>query len=152
MIRNKSEYELARKQLKDEQERVHAHWKLLEKEGLTAGAIERVIAPMKSFQLLLREDIDNYTRACSGDFRELNNFENLGQLLIGLRIHLGLSQRELARRLEIDESQVSRDERNEYRNATIDRVQKILQVLGVSLVTRVDLLAKKPCPKEGHDS
>jgi transcriptional regulator with XRE-family HTH domain len=35
---------------------------------------------------------------------------NIGQLLISLRIAQGISQRELARRLNVHESQVSRDE------------------------------------------
>ena len=44
---------------------------------------------------------------------------------------------ELASRLDVNESQVSRDERNEYRGITLDRAQKILDVMGVTLTTTV---------------
>jgi Helix-turn-helix len=45
--------------------------------------------------------------------------------------------RELAQRLGVDESQVSRDERNEYYGITVERAQRILDALGAQVVTRV---------------
>jgi ribosome-binding protein aMBF1 (putative translation factor) len=48
-----------------------------------------------------------------------------------------MSQRELAAKLEVHESQVSRDERNEYHGITVERVIKILDALGVKLQTSV---------------
>jgi transcriptional regulator with XRE-family HTH domain len=50
-----------------------------------------------------------------------------------------MTQRELARRLEVDETAVSRDERNEYHGITVDRARKVLEALGVRLVTRVEV-------------
>ena len=44
----------------------------------------------------------------------LSRLTAIGRLLTALRIAGGLAQRELAQRLGVDESQVSRDERNEY--------------------------------------
>lgn len=61
----------------------------------------------------------------------------MGQLLISLRIAQGVSQRELAKRLKVHESQVSRDERNEYFGITLDRAVRILDALNVRLHTRV---------------
>lgn len=52
---------------------------------------------------------------------------------MALRIALGLTQRELAERLSVHESQVSRDERNEYNNISIDRASRILDALGVRM-------------------
>ena len=48
-----------------------------------------------------------------------------------------MSQRELAAQLSVHESQVSRDERNEYHGITVDRAIKILETLGVKLQTTV---------------
>jgi ribosome-binding protein aMBF1 (putative translation factor) len=48
-----------------------------------------------------------------------------------------MSQRELAAKLEVHESQVSRDERNEYHGITVERAIKILDTLGVKLQTSV---------------
>lgn len=53
--------------------------------------------------------------------------------LVALRIALGLTQRQLAERLSVNESQISRDERNEYQGVTVDRASRILDALGVTL-------------------
>ena len=50
-------------------------------------------------------------------------------MLISIRIAQGMSQRELARRLNVHESQVSRDERNEYLGITLERAVKVLDAL-----------------------
>jgi transcriptional regulator with XRE-family HTH domain len=67
----------------------------------------------------------------------LENLQGLGQLLVGLRIARGISQRELARRLDIAESQVSRDERNEYHGISVERASRVLQALGARLVSQI---------------
>jgi DNA-binding Xre family transcriptional regulator len=72
--------------------------------------------------------------ACRGP----SDLRSVGHLLITSRIAQGISQRELARRLGVHESQVSRDERNEYFGITLERaaeLAKILDVLNVRLHT-----------------
>jgi transcriptional regulator with XRE-family HTH domain len=44
-----------------------------------------------------------------------------------------LLQRELAERLGVHESQISRDERNEYHAVTVDRTGRVLDAFGVNL-------------------
>ena len=51
----------------------------------------------------------------------------------------GISQRDLARRLDVHESQVSRDERNGYFEITLQRAIGILDALNVRLQTKVEL-------------
>lgn len=53
------------------------------------------------------------------------------------RLAAGLTQRELAAKLQVDESQVSRDERNEYHGVSVDRAVRILDALGVQLVSEI---------------
>jgi ribosome-binding protein aMBF1 (putative translation factor) len=50
-----------------------------------------------------------------------------------------MSQRELAKRLNVHESQVSRHERNEYFGITLERAVKILDALDVRLHTKVEI-------------
>ncbi len=88
---------------------------------------------MRSFHLQLEEEVKSYERLRRGDLGELQNLHGLGRTLVALRIALGLTQRELAERLEVHESQVSRDERNEYHGITVDRASRILDALGVEL-------------------
>ena len=74
-----------------------------------------------------------------GEFDVLRNLDRLGELLIAVRIYLGLTQAELAERLGVDPSVVCRDERNEYHGVTLERAVKILNVMGVELRTSVEV-------------
>ena len=74
--------------------------------------IKRVIDPMESFHLQLKEEVESYERLKRGEFDELENLRGLGHLLIALRIAQGISQRELARRLDVHESQVGTHNQN----------------------------------------
>ena len=138
MIRNDSEYNEAVARLKEEKKRLESVRTQLREEGLDASEIERVVDPLESFHLQLAEEVSSYERLKRGEFNEIRNFEGLGQLLIALRIAQGLSQRALAERLGVHESQVSRDERNEYFNITLARASRIVEALGVELRTVVD--------------
>lgn len=94
---------------------------------------------MLSFHLQLAEEVESYERLCRGQIAEIQNLHGLGRLLIGLRIARGMSQRELAEKLDVHESQVSRDERNEYHGLTVQRAARILDVLGARLTSHVEL-------------
>jgi len=93
--------------------RLADHRVRLSEAGLSDEEIKRVIDPMESFQLQLKEEVEGYERLKRGEFEELENFRGFGHLLISLCIAQALSQRELAQRLNVHESQVSRDERND---------------------------------------
>jgi ribosome-binding protein aMBF1 (putative translation factor) len=137
MIRNETEYQEASARLAEEWNRLAEHRTRLKEAGLSDEEIKRVIDPMESFHLQLKEEVESYERLKRGEFEELENLRGLGQLLISLRIAQGVSQRELAKRLGVHESQVSRDERNEYFGMTLERAIKILDALGVRLHTTV---------------
>jgi ribosome-binding protein aMBF1 (putative translation factor) len=143
MIRSESEYQEAVKRLSEEQKRLVEHRARLKETGLTDEEIKRVIDPMESFYLQFKEEVESYERLKRGEFEELDNLRGLGHLLIALRIAQGVSQRELAKRLEVHESQVSRDERNEYFGVTLERAGRILEALNVRLRTRVEVEPSK---------
>jgi ribosome-binding protein aMBF1 (putative translation factor) len=138
MIRNETEYQEASARLAEERNRLAEHRARLKEAGLKDEEIKRVIDPMESFHLQLQEEVESYERLKRGEFDELDNLRGLGHLLISLRIAQGISQRELAKRLNVHESQVSRDERNEYFGITLERAVKILDVLNVRLHTKVE--------------
>jgi len=139
MIRNEAEYQEASARLADERQRLADHRMRLKEAGLNDEEIKRAIDPMESFHLQLKEEVESYERLKRGEFEELENFRGFGHLLISLRIAQGVSQRELAKRLDVHESQVSRDERNEYFGITLERAVKILDALNVRLHTKVEL-------------
>lgn len=133
MIRNEAEYQEAVKRLQEEKKRLAEHASRLKDAGLGPAEVKRALDPFRSFHLQLEEEVESYERLKRGDFDELMNLHGLGRLLVALRIALGLTQRELADRLGVHESQVSRDERNEYHGITVDRASRTLDALGVQL-------------------
>lgn len=137
MIRNEQEYREAVERLTAEKKRLGEHRDRLSESGLNDDELKHVMDPMLSFHEQLKEEVGHYERLKRGDFQKLENLEGIGQLLVSLRIAQGISQRELANRLEVHESQVSRDERNEYHGVTLDRAIRILKALGVRLETKV---------------
>lgn len=133
MIRNEREYQEAVRRLQQERERLHEHKARLEEAGLSSDEVKRAVDPLRSFHHQLAEEVESYERLKRGDIAEMTNLHGLGHALVALRIALGLTQRELAARLGVHESQVSRDERNEYHNVTVERASRILDALGVRM-------------------
>ncbi len=139
MIRNETEYQEAISRLDAEKARLDEQRKALDAEGLDDRQVKNLMDPMLSFHLQLEEEVQSYERLKRGEFSELKNLSGLGELLVSLRISRGMSQKKLAELLEVHESQVSRDERNEYHGVSIERASRVLEALGVQLKTTVEL-------------
>jgi DNA-binding Xre family transcriptional regulator len=142
MIRSETEYREAVKRIREEEERLAAQRAKLEEMKLGRAEIKRAMDPLFSFHEQLKEEIDSYERLKRGQFEEIRNFSGVGRLLIAVRIAQGVSQRELAERLGVHETQVSRDERNEYHGITVERANRILEALGVEVRSVVESLPK----------
>jgi ribosome-binding protein aMBF1 (putative translation factor) len=143
MIRNDKEYKEAVERVRQEKRRLAAQKAELKGMGLGPDQVKRALDPMSSFRQQLQEEVQAYERLKRGRFDDLLNLRGLGQLLVSLRIARGLSQRELAERLGVHETQVSRDERNEYHNITLERAARVLEALGVEVHSRVELAETK---------
>jgi DNA-directed RNA polymerase specialized sigma subunit len=105
--------------------------------GLSERDIDGAMEPAVSFHQQLQEEVEWYERVKNGDFQPIEYIDEIGHLLIGLRIFMGLNQKELAERLDVSEAQVSRDEKNEYHGITIERAQKIFEALNAGVEIRV---------------
>jgi ribosome-binding protein aMBF1 (putative translation factor) len=144
MIRSDAEYKEAVERLRDEAGPLKDQHDKLRELGLSRDEIKRAIDPLRSFHEQLQEEVTSYERLKRGEFDEIRNFQGMGRLLIALRIAQGLSQRELAERLGDHESQVSRDERNEYHGTTLERAGRVLDALDVELESSVKTLGRFP--------
>lgn len=138
MIRNETEYQEAKRRLQQDQDMAARQRDALAATGLGPEEIERAMQPLLSFRAQLEEEIAWYEAVCRGNLPTIRQLTDVGRLLIALRIFKRLSQRDLAERLGVSESVVSRDERNEYHGITVERVQKILNALEASIVVSVD--------------
>ncbi len=141
MIRNETEYQEAVRRLTEEKRRLAAHQKRLAEAGLSAAELKRALDPLRSFQAQLAEEIESYERLKRGDVDTLLNLHGLGRSLVALRIARGITQRELAEKLGVHESQVSRDERNDYHGVTVERATRVLEALKVQMKSSFELTA-----------
>ena len=139
MIRNETEYREAVTRLQEENAHIAQQQAELERLGLSGDELKRVVDPLWSFHLQLKEEVESYERLKRREIAEVTNLRSLGHLLICLRIAKGMNQNELAERLGIDPSQVSRDERNEYHGITIERAAKVLEALGTRIHLKCEL-------------
>ena len=131
MIRTDAEHRRALEQLEQDAATIKAQHEHLESIGITGEQLERAMQPMISFREQLKEEVETYEHMKRGELGTLSSLTGIGRWLIGARIARGLSQKELADRLSVSESQVSRDERNEYYGITVDRAQRIMEALGI---------------------
>lgn len=148
MIRTETEYRRALQRLSQEEETLRAQRDHLKQLGLSPEEIERTMQPLISFRAQLEEEVEAYTRMKRGDLGPLESLTSIGRWLIGARIARGLSQAALAERLGVHESQVSRDERNDYRGVTAERAQHILEALGVRFTAEAESLLESDTSTE----
>ena len=133
MIRNENEYKDAVRRLIAEEKRIASYAEELKTVGLDAEQVKRAVDPLRSFHLQLAEEVQCYERLKRREIQENFSLRSMGHALICLRIALGISQRELADKLGVNESQVSRDERNEYHGITLERAAKIMEAMNVQV-------------------
>ena len=150
MIRSETEYQEAVVRVKDESARMKEQHKRLKDLDLSKEEIKRVMDPVRSYHEQLNEEVESYEKLKRGEFEEVRNFDGIGRLLVALRISQGITQRELAERLGVHESQVSRDERNEYHGITVERAGRILEAVGAD--TRTAVLSLLPSTSVGTSS
>lgn len=143
MIHSEKEYKEAVNRIAQEKQRLAKQKVELKGMGLEAAQVKRALDPIVSFHRQLEEEVQTYERLKRGQFEDISNLRGLGQLLVSLRIARGLTQRQLAQKLGVHESQVSRDERNEYHGITLERASRIMEALGADVRSRVELSQKE---------
>lgn len=137
MIKTESAYKKALEKLREEKEFILIQKRTLEEMGLTDEQVEKALQPSITFHEHLKEKVIYYERVRRGEFEPIINLHNLGKTLIAYRIYLGLSQQELADRLGVSPSQISRDERNEYFGATVERIQEVMEAMQLTSKTEI---------------
>jgi DNA-binding XRE family transcriptional regulator len=82
-----------------------------------------------------RDEIKHYEDLRDGRInkRELGSLRDLPTALIEARIAAGLTQKALGERLEVKEQQVQRWEANLYSGVGVDRLQEVVDALGMAI-------------------
>lgn len=139
MIKNESAYQKAVEKLKDDKKYIASEKKRFEEMQLNGEQIEMTVQPLLSFHAQLRAEVEYYEKVKCGSFNPIYRFTDIGKTLIAFRIYLGISQAELAKRLNINESQVSRDERHEYYGATAEKIESIMRAMKMKMTINIDV-------------
>ncbi len=147
MIRTDREYQEALARLDKDRDVIRQQRERLETTDLSGADVQRALEPTMAFHEQLVEEVETYDRMRRGDIDSVWSLDEVGRILIGLRIAAGLSQRELAGRLKVSESQVSRDERNDYHGISLERAERIVQAIGGTVEVKAQPPERAPQPE-----
>lgn len=133
MIRSDAELAEFREELRTHELRLVEYRGELARRELAEADIERALVPVHAHIQKLQREISAYVRLKGGELPSFVGAEQLGEALVAARLAIGLSQRELAARLGVNESLVSRDEKAAYAGVTAERCAKVLRALGLTV-------------------
>jgi DNA-binding XRE family transcriptional regulator len=151
MIRSEKEYQNVLDRLEKERELIEKQKKHFKELGHTDEEIDRLLQPMISFHSQLEEEVEAYDEMKRGNLGTLYDFVNIGRWLIGVRIALGMTQKEFAEELGVSEAQVSRDENNEYHGITVEKANRILHTFNVQFKAEIDEPVRPHKPKKKQE-
>ncbi|WP_150274858.1 helix-turn-helix domain-containing protein [Paenibacillus tepidiphilus] len=138
MIKNETAYQKAQEKLKQDKDFILREKMRFTEMGLTDEQIEMAIEPLLSFHEQLKKEVEYYEKIKRGSFNPIYKFTDIGKNLIAFRIYINMTQAELARRLEVSEAQVSRDERNEYYGATAEKIEAVMNAMGMRATIKIE--------------
>ncbi len=89
----------------------------------------------------LEEDLREYEDLKDGRFafEKLEGISELPKLLIRARIASGLTQRDLAGRLQLKEQQIQRYEASDYASASFTRIKEVVSALGIEVEDKLSV-------------
>jgi HTH-type transcriptional regulator / antitoxin HipB len=89
----------------------------------------------------LKQEIAEYEELKSGRIAvfQIESFNELPTALIKARIASGMTQKELAEKIDTQEQQIQRYEANHYHAISFDRLMKIVGALGISFKHSVEI-------------
>lgn len=136
MIRTEEEYIAAVERVEDEAIAIEKERERLLGLGLSEEQAEYALQPAATFREQYLDEVEEYERLRRGQLDNSLNLMGIGRRLVQARIYRRMTQQELAEKLGITAQQVSRDERNEYHNAGIERIKKVMEALGLEMTSQ----------------
>jgi DNA-binding XRE family transcriptional regulator len=132
MIKNQRQYKMTNSQIA----KFEAALAELTERGGTKSRLRKLEEEALRSQLdELRKEVEKFDLLRSGGAMpiQIDSFDELPRALVEARIVAGLSQKELAERLNLKEQQIQRYEATEYCSASLTRLKEIAKALGVNL-------------------
>ena len=97
-----------------------------------------ILARKNSLNILigeLEQEIAEYDRLKSGQITKfpIESLQDLPNVMIKARIAVGMTQKELAEKIGVQEQQIQRYEANNYRAVGLDRLQEVMSALDIRI-------------------
>lgn len=141
MIKNEMAYQKALEKLKTDLALIASEKKRFKEMELNEEQIEMAVQPLISFHEQLKEEVHYYEQIKRGVFNPIHKFTDIGKSLIAYRIYIGMTQAQLAERLDVSEAQISRDERHEYYGATTEKIEKVMKAMNMVTTINIEISA-----------
>lgn len=132
MIANQKQYKITLDRLNE----LHSNLADFDEIGLVVDGVDPIIVAaqrrsLESESQRLQNDVARYTALREGrvDAFKADDISGLGGAFIEARLALGLTQKELAARLQIKEQQIQRYEQERYQSASLSRLQEVARAL-----------------------
>jgi DNA-binding XRE family transcriptional regulator len=134
MMRTDKEHELAKQQLSKLTELYETQLADLKAKGLTGKQAKESLSSSWTYAMQCKEELELYEKLKNGELPPMEEFSSKGKYFIAARIAKGMTQRELAEKLGAKESAVSRDERNEYQGMSVEKMERLANVLNLKVL------------------
>lgn len=139
MIKNKKQYTAMRKQLDELITEIRDAKSVLQcgsnaEFRLQLGTLEKGLVK-------LQKELEEYEKLTSQSLSwlEFDSFkDDMNKAIMSFRIASGMSQKELAKAMFIQEQQIQRYEQSDYLSAGFERILQLLEALGVRMILRKD--------------
>jgi HTH-type transcriptional regulator / antitoxin HipB len=136
MIQNERQYKITQTKLKD------LKLDLAEVDLAVDLHPLKILAQQNSLNILigeLEQEISDYDRLKSGEVKQfpIESFQDLPCVMIKARIAVGMTQKELAEKIGVQEQQIQRYEANNYRAVGFDRLQEVMSALDITIGTAI---------------
>ena len=133
MITNQKQYKVTQTHLKEFEAALAERKRGSAPDGIDEGMWQLEQDALESQIEDFKADLSAFENLQAGKIVEtnLNSLADLPVLLIQARIAQGLTQKEFADKLEVKEQQVQKDEASLYESASLHRLMRIVEVLGL---------------------
>jgi ribosome-binding protein aMBF1 (putative translation factor)/dephospho-CoA kinase len=133
VIKNERQYRISKAEAAKFEKAIREMPSQRSRPGVHPKLVRAQIDALNSQLADLNEEIQEYEALRSGKRRvlQLGSFEDLPRALVQGRIAAGMSQEDLAGRLEIKPQQVQRYEATDYASASLSRISEVVRVLGL---------------------
>jgi HTH-type transcriptional regulator / antitoxin HipB len=133
VIQNERQYKITQTKLREFEQELAA----IEPENSDLHP-RQVIGWTNSYNLTIRklkQEIEEYEQLKSGKVTNfpIDSLQDLPLVMIKARIAAGMTQKELAEKIGVQEQQIQRYEANNYRAVGFDRLQEVMSALDVTV-------------------